>query len=362
MSASSPSPPPFPPFAPYPPYAPYAPYPANARHIHRPPSSTFPSAAGSGIGSAFVAPPGADGQASGAAGGGASGSPGQQTLPISAISLGPVPGYHSGTGLHQAARLMVDPSTVPGSAPLQFAAHQTSVTTMLFALNEQVVPNWFGVAVPPGVTDFSKAHIFFHPIPGQAGYLDSDYPTKSGKWPQLFYYMERLGYQVDRARQLGATPNQIVIMPFLTSAATDTGIFPNRWKNIVIDVLTSVRILTGAGGSSLIAISEVTVSSFSVGFVYSESFRQTATGIQPLMSQVWDFDGYPKAQSSALTGPNVIKYDLASEPGSIHLPSPRWANLSSTPQPPNQDDSAVTEDLHHWVLKYMYLPAAMQFH
>ena len=294
------------------------------------------------------------------AGNAGSGSSGQEVPPIPAISLGPVPGFHSGTGLHQAARLLVDPTTVPGTVPLQFAIRQTTVTTMLFALNEPVVPNWFGVAVPPGVTDFSKVHIFFHPIPGQAGYLDSDYPTKLGKWPQLFYYMERLGYQVDGARQLGATPNQIVIMPFLTSAATDTGIFPARWKKIVTDILTGVQILTGGGGPP-VTLSEVIVSSFSVGFTYSASFRQMAKGLPPLLSQVWDFDGYPKLQSAALTGPGVIKYDLASEPGSIHLTTPRWANLSAIPPLPNQDDWAVTEDLHHWVLKYMYLHAAMQF-
>ena len=359
MPASSAPPPPFPPYAPYapyPPYAPYAPYPSNAPNVQTSASGMVPGVAGSGTGSSSATLPGGGDQASSAQGG----TSGQETLPIPAISLGPVPGFHSGTGLHQAARLLVDPTTVLGTAPLQFTTRQTTVTTMLFALDEAVVPNWFGVAVPPGVTDFSKAHIFFHPIPAQAGYLDSDYQAKSGQWPQLFYYMERLGYQVDGARQLGATPDQIVIMPFLTSAATDTWILPDRWQNLVTDILTGVQISTGGGGAP-ITLSEVIVSSFSVGFSYSESFRRTAAGLQPLLSQVWDFDGYPKQQSAALTGPGIIKYDLADEPGSIHLPPPRWTNLSAAPQPPNQDDLAVTEDLHHWVLKYMYLHAAMQF-
>jgi hypothetical protein len=103
------------------------------------------------------------------------------------------------------------------------------------------------------------------------------------------------------------------------------------------------------------------VSSFSVGFTYSAAFRATAAGLNSIMSAVWDFDGYPKAQSSSLVGPNVLKYDLAGEPGSIHLPDARWANVKATPLPPNQDDWAVAEDLHHWVLKYMFLHAATKF-
>ena len=52
-------------------------------------------------------------------------------------------------------------------------------------MNANVVPNWFGVAVPDGLTDFTRPNIFFHPTPGQAGYNDNDYPTKAGLWPTL---------------------------------------------------------------------------------------------------------------------------------------------------------------------------------
>src|ERR1700761_1828674 len=94
---------------------------------------------------------------------------------VSSIPLGPVAGYHSGTGTHQNSNWLVVPSSVPGSGNLQFTGAWVQVTTMLFQLDANVVPNWFGVAIPHGVTDFTKPHIFFHPSPGQAGYKDSDY-------------------------------------------------------------------------------------------------------------------------------------------------------------------------------------------
>lgn len=47
-------------------------------------------------------------------------------------------------------------------------------------INVNVVPNWFGAAIPNGIQDFSKANIFFQPTPSQAGYKDTDYPTNAG--------------------------------------------------------------------------------------------------------------------------------------------------------------------------------------
>jgi hypothetical protein len=256
----------------------------------------------------------------------------------------------------------VVPGSVPGSGNLQFSSYAGNVTTMLFQLSVSVVPNWFGVAVPAGITDFTKPNIFFHPIPAQDGYKDSDYPTKSGKWPQLFYYMERLGYQADAAIQFhGAPANQIVIMPFLTSAATDTGILPTTWRGIVTDILTNVQAAQG-GGASQVVISEVVVSSFSVGYVYSSAFRNTAAGLSPLLTQVWDFDGYPKASSNLLVTTaayKAIKYDQASEQDSFHVPLSRWVNYPN--QPPNPGDPPAPQNggaVHTAIRDFMFLHAA----
>ena len=236
------------------------------------------------------------------------------------------------------------------------------MTTRLFAINQNVVPNWFGVGVPHIVTDWSKPNIFFHPIPGQDGYVDADYPTKSGKWPDLFYYMELLGFQLDAAiRRFGAPSNQIVIMPFLTSARTDTGILAANWFGIITDILTDLRRMLG-GGTGTVNISEVVVSSFSVGYVYSENFRSAAPGLKPLLKQVWDFDGYPKSDSFKLVSTadyTAIKYDQGSEPASIHLPLSRWSDYPSPPPNPVDPHQPVNGwDVHGDIRNFMFLDAA----
>jgi hypothetical protein len=287
---------------------------------------------------------------------------GQTSSGLEQIALGPIDNFHQGTGTHTTSKLTVEPASVPGTGKLQFATASERVTTMLFQLNEQVVPNWFGVAIPSTVVDFTKPNIFFHPIPAQDGYKDADYPTKTGKWPQLFYYMERLGYQVDAAITVhGAPANQIVIMPFLTSAATSTGIFPARWLGLVSDILTSVRSAV-AGITGAVMVTEVVVSSFSVGYVYSNSFRHLATGLTPMLRQVWDFDGYPKSLSGALTSTSsvkAVKYDQGNEQGSFHVPLTRWAAYPNPP--PNPDDPPSPNnsgDVHQLIRDFMYLHAA----
>jgi hypothetical protein len=260
---------------------------------------------------------------------------------------------HNGTGTHQNSNWLVVPSSVPGAGKLQFIGNWVQVTAMLFQLNANVVPNWFGVAVPHGITDFTKAHIFFHPMPAQAGYLDSDYPTKSGKWPELFYYMERLGYQLD-----GAARNQIIIMPFLTNAAVTTGIFLANWFDIVTDILTAVRSAMGADDGSPLDISQVVVSSFSVGIVYSANFRSSAPQLSAHMTEVWDFDGLFSTSSNlsrnlvTTAQYTAIKYDQnpAAGTGSFHVPLPRWSDYVSPP--------TTAGTVHGLIRDFMFLHAA----
>jgi len=276
---------------------------------------------------------------------------------VSSIPLAPIVGLHAGTGTHQDSKWLVVPSSVPGTGELQFVGQWVQVTTMLFQLNAKVVPNWFGVAIPHGITDFTKVHIFFHPMPAQAGYVDADYFTKGGpsghEWTRLFYYMERLGYQLD-----GVARNQIIIMPFLTNAATDTGIFLNNWFDIVTDILTDVRSAMGADDGSPLAISQLVVSSFSVGIVYSANFRASAPQLSSYLAEVWDFDGLfssiPKLSKDLVSTAQytAVKYDQnpASGPSSYHVPLPRW---SSYVVPPSS-----ASDVHGLIRDYMFLHAA----
>ena len=234
---------------------------------------------------------------------------------------------------------------------------------MLYQISENVVPNWFGVAVPDGIVDFGKPNIFFHPIPAQAGYKDSDYPTKTGFWPNLFYYMERLGSQVDAAiGGFSAPRNQIVIMPFLTSAATDAGILPGNWFGIITDILSDVRFEVANVGGAPVPISEVVVSSYSVGLVYSDSFRRHAPGLGVYLKQIWDFDGYPKSLSTSLVGTaefSVTKYDQDAEPQSYHVPLGRWVDYPNPP--PNLGDPPAPghgSTVHHMIRDFLFTHAA----
>ncbi len=272
---------------------------------------------------------------------------------VTSIPLAPITGIHSGTGTFQNPNWLVVPSSVPGSANLQFVGQWVQVTTMLFQISDNVVPNWFGVAIPQGITDFSKAHIFFHPMPAQAGYLDTDYGSKSGLWPQLFYYMERLGYQLD-----GAARSQIIIMPFLTNSATNTGIFLTNWFDIVTDILTAVRATLGADDGSMIELSQLVVSSFSIGIVYSSNFRAGAPNLSPYLSEVWDFDGLfsssPQLSRNLVSTAQyqAIKYDQdpSSGPASFHVPHPRWADYVDAPTTSIQTHSLIRD--------FMFLHAA----
>ena len=234
-----------------------------------------------------------------------------------------------------------------------FTGYTGEITTMLFAIADNVVPNWFGVAVPHGLTDVTRAHIFFHPTPGQANYMDADYPTKSGKWPELFYYMERLGYQLD-----GAHRGQVLIMPFLTEARKDAGILPANWQDIVLQILTQVRAQLNPSDQSPLTISQLAVSSFSAGMIYSYWFCSLAPGLDGVLAEIWDFDGHfstyrwiTEALHSA-PGREVIKYDqlASSDTRAYHVPIGRWQSL---PNPP-----AANGDVHALIRDFMFLDAA----
>src|SRR5262249_52340801 len=123
---------------------------------------------------------------------------------VASIDLPPMDGVHRGTGDQQRRDWVVVPESVPPPGDLVVTGANTMYTSMLFELDAAVVPNWFGVIVPGTLSNpynassaFTTPNIFFHPTPGQAGYVDRDYPPKSGKWPQLFHYMDDLGIQLD---------------------------------------------------------------------------------------------------------------------------------------------------------------------
>lgn len=291
------------------------------------------------------------------------------------IALAPIDFVHKGTGTQTADKLLVDPdSVVAGAGKLAILTRQVRYRTFLYALDDQtVVPNWFGVAIAEGITDFTRPTVYFHPTPGQAGYVDADYREKKGKWPQLFAYLDRLGAQLGGAVSFGGSPDQVVIVPFMKEgAAGSAGIFPVHWKAILRDILIDVRSQV-AGIDAALDLSALVVASYSSGFLYSSAFRSAAVGLAPLLEQVWDFDGFPKNMSAALvTVPGkfrAVKYSEGVVPQALALPRPRWDNV---PQPPPDEEPNLpkerhdngtindTQYVHHLIRDFMFLHAARQ--
>jgi hypothetical protein len=269
---------------------------------------------------------------------------------ISQRTLDPIDGVHLGTGAHSLNDWLLDPASVDGSGPLAFVKGDMDTTSLLFEVDAPVVPNWFGVSVPSGITSFVDPILFFHPTPAQAGYVDADYASKRGKWPELFHYMDKLGWQVYPAQR-----DRVVVMPFLTQGATaSTGILPGAWQHLLTQILTAARAAMNADDGSPLALSSLAVASYSAGVVYSDTFRRQARGLSPLLREVWDFDGAfstsraLSARIQSTPAVRAIKYDQAAGPdggSSIHVPASRW---SAFPAPPT-----TGQEVHWLIISYL---------
>jgi hypothetical protein len=257
------------------------------------------------------------------------------------------------------------------------------ITTLLYELQANVVPNWFGVGIAnetsSPVTDFSRPTLYFHPSPQPAGYQhgpgNSIYFGKSkdaasrtpqeSKWLELFAYVDRLVTQLAGAVQMGATPNQIVIVPFMpTSAIGDCGILPAHWLPTLNDILTDVRAAI-TGTLAPLTVSELVVAGYSFGYEWSTTFRALAkpAELNPLLKQIWDFDGFSKPVSNALkTVPGkyvAVKYSEGPDAQALLLPKPRWSDY---PDPPPVEEPLLPApgDVHHLIRDFMFLDAALK--
>ncbi len=185
-------------------------------------------------------------------------------------------------------------------------------TIFYFQVEEAVVPKWFGVLVPEGVSSFDKIHLFFHPTPAQAGFQDADYQGL-GNWPNIFHYLA----DNDRGDNMGsqfcaAGMDRVLVMPLMTqSAEQDCGIFAQRWESIVGRILGMLSTGNMSPAAPLVYVNSLVVSSFSSGIVYSHLFRNKAT-LGARLAGVIDFDGSfstYRQLSAALSGPpgHVVK-------------------------------------------------------
>jgi hypothetical protein len=225
----------------------------------------------------------------------------------------------------------------------QWTSVAGSGTIAYFELTENVVPRWFGVLVPTGLTRFDRVHLFFHPTPAQAHIKDSDYATLGG-FANVFHYLsDDFGAQF-----CAAGTNRVMVMPLMTqSAAGDCGVFPQRWESILNQIFALLGSKNGGQPAAPSTIQSVVVSSFSSGIAYSHQFRQRAQ-LGARLSGVIDFDGIfstARSNSAALSGPagHVVRMQQGSSPearlpilavqNNFPLGRPRWggpfANLFS---------------------------------
>jgi hypothetical protein len=184
--------------------------------------------------------------------------------PLSPAEASGLAEFTRGTGRHPVSnKHLLDRTSVGGTGAFAYLPPQdVKFALLLYELvdltnnpvdGDAFSPNWFGVAVPEGITDFTNVVIYFHPTPGQAGYDDHDYASKSNggnanhsNWKDLVGYVDRLGSQLAGAvKTAAATPNQIVIVPLMRNNQVDggtqvfggAGILPRQWYYIVNDIL-----------------------------------------------------------------------------------------------------------------------------
>jgi hypothetical protein len=234
-----------------------------------------------------------------------------------------------------------------------------------FQLDANVIPKYFGVLVPKGLTDFSRTHIFFHPTPGQAGYNDGTY-FSMGDWYKIFHYMTDLMAKQFCAAGMG----RVLIMPLMTSsAAGDCGMFPQRWENLAGKMLGMISSGDFSDSASPVSISDTVVSSFSSGITYSHYFRGRA-GMGSKLTGVIDFDGGIssfRAFSAALAGSagrvvrmqqmpaNVATLGTLATQNIFPLPRSRWGD---TPYHFPRGDGAAVLQVHGAIPQSMMYIAA----
>ena len=205
------------------------------------------------------------------------------------------------------------------------------------------VPTRIAAVVPGGLTEFTRALIFFHPLPTkQAGYDDGQYAAQTGAWPNIYRYCDQQGVQLAASKR-----KLVLIFPIFNLASTEScGRFPAEWKSLVEDIMLMLRKSHAPGDAKAPrpALTEVVTASFSAGVKYMHTFLTKAAGLSSSLREVYDYDGRfssHKALSEQLAthpGVKVMTYDQQPVKESevvkefragkgIHVPEPRWRDL-----------------------------------
>jgi hypothetical protein len=211
------------------------------------------------------------------------------------------------------------------------------------------VPVRIAAVVPDGLTEFTRALIFFHPLPTQrAGYNDAAYESQTGGWEKIYRYCDQQGIQLTASKR-----KMVLIFPIFNLKSTDTcGNFPAEWKFLVELIMKLIRNsrFKGLAKEKGPVIEDVITASYSAGIKYMHTFLTTAKDVKAHLREVWDYDGRFSTQSllseavAGFGGVKALTYDQrpvkmdnveaeARLGKGIHIPDIRWRDL------PNKNSS-----------------------
>jgi len=220
------------------------------------------------------------------------------------------------------------------TAPYQVHIFQHSSPTF--------VPIRIAAVVPGGLKEFTRALIFFHPLPTkQAGYEESQYAAQTGGWRKIYRYCDQQGVQLAAAdRKL------VLIFPIFNLASTETcGRFPLEWKSLIEEIMVLIRKshTPGLANEAKPKLTEVVTASFSAGVKYMHTFLTKATDLSGSLKEVYDYDGRFSthrilSEKLGVHGAKVVIYDQRPTKETdivkefdagkgIHVPEPRWRDL-----------------------------------
>jgi hypothetical protein len=243
-----------------------------------------------------------------------------------------------------ASRLFASPESVVANGKLrptiQTAPYQVHVFQHgLYGF----VPTRIAAVVPGGLTEFTRALIFFHPLPTkQAGYDDGQYGAQTGGWRNIYRYCDQQGVQLAASKR-----KLVLIFPIFSLASTETcGRFPAEWKSLVEDIMLMLRNshAPGMAKEPKPTLTEVITASFSAGVKYMHTFLTKAAGVGNSLREVYDYDGrfsshkFLSEKLQIHPGVKVMTYDQQPINESevvkefragkgIHVPETRWRDL-----------------------------------
>lgn len=231
------------------------------------------------------------------------------------------------TGAHNVTRQVLSPLVSGGR--FHETRSTSSIHEFLFEMRKDGGAYWVGAAVPRDTSDFTQAHVFFHPTVVQAGTVhaaDPDYAAFTGGWSgSLQRYVAMQGAQLAGARQ---TP---LIVPFMTMAAlggrAPAYLFATRPAETLDAILTAVRDAVTPNTPGTVSVARVGVASFSSGIGAMRLFISTF-GASGVIAETTDFDSpFIIGQPRVITrSPGAVGRVFSQVPPG--MPSPWWITMS----------------------------------